>query len=42
MVWNTENEGGNMVRLVGQPHQVALRVGGFEDKKLSETLGFPA
>jgi hypothetical protein len=42
MVWNTENEGGSMVRLVGQPHQVELRVVGFEDKNLSETLGFPS
>jgi len=42
MAWNTENEDGSMVRLVDRPHQVALKVVGFEDKKLSETLGFPA
>jgi DNA invertase Pin-like site-specific DNA recombinase len=42
MVWNTENEDGSMVRLVNKPHQVALRVVGFEDKKVSESLGFPA
>jgi site-specific DNA recombinase len=42
MAWNTENEDGSMVRLVDRPHQVALKVVGFEDKKLSETFGFPA
>ena len=42
MAWNTENEDGSMVRLVDKPHQVALRVVGFEDRKLSDTLGFPA
>lgn len=31
-----------MVRLVDKPHQVALRVVGFEDRNLSDTLGFPA
>jgi hypothetical protein len=42
MAWNTENEDGSMVRLVDKPHQVALRVVGFEDRNLSDTLGFPA
>lgn len=42
MAWNTENEDGSMVRLVDKPHQVALRVVGLEDRKLSDTLGFPA
>jgi hypothetical protein len=42
MAWNTENEDGSMVRLVDQPHRVALKVIGFEDKTLSGTLGFPA
>ena len=42
MAWNTENEDGSMVRLVDKPHQVALKVVGFEDRKLSDTLGFPA
>jgi len=42
MAWNTENEDGSMARLVDKPHQVALRVVGFEDRKLSDTLGFPA
>lgn len=42
MVWNTENEDGSMVRLVDKPHQVVLKVVGFEDRKLSDTLGFPA
>jgi hypothetical protein len=42
MAWNTENEEGSMVRLVNQPHQVALKVVSFEDKELSKTLGFPA
>lgn len=41
MAWNTENEDGSMVRLVNQPHQVALKVVGFEDKELGKTLGFP-
>jgi hypothetical protein len=27
---------------VNQPHQVALKVVGFEDKELTKTLGFPA
>jgi len=42
MAWNTENEDGSMVRLVDKPHQVALRVVGFEDKAVSKTLGFAA
>ena len=42
MAWNAENEDGSMVRLVDKPHQVALRVVGFEDRNLSDTLGFPA
>ncbi len=42
MVWNKENEDGSMVRLVDKPHQIALRVVGFEDRNLSDTLGFPA
>jgi hypothetical protein len=41
MAWNTENEDGSMFRLVNQPHQVALKVVGFEDKELGKTLGFP-
>jgi hypothetical protein len=41
MVWNTENEDGSMVRLVNQPHLIALKVVGFEDKTISDTLGFP-
>ena len=42
MAWNTENEDGSMVRLVDKPHQVALRVVGFEDRELGKALGFPA
>ncbi|MGD1119800.1 MAG: recombinase family protein [Dehalococcoidales bacterium] len=42
MAWNTENEDGSMMRLVNGPHQIALKVVGFEDKTLSDTLGFPA
>ncbi len=42
MAWNTENEDSSMVRLVDKPHHIALRVVGFEDRKLSDTLGFPA
>jgi hypothetical protein len=41
MAWNTENEDGSMIRLVDKPHQVVLKVVGFEDRKLSDTLGFP-
>jgi site-specific DNA recombinase len=42
MAWNTENEDGSMVRLVDKPHQVALKVVGFEDRRLGDALGFPA
>jgi hypothetical protein len=42
MAWNTENEDGSTFRVVDQPHQVALKVIGFEDKQLSNTLAFPA
>ena len=42
MSWNTEREDGSMFRSVDEPHQVALRVVGFEDKTLSDTVGFPA
>ena len=42
MVWNTENEDGTMARLVDGPHQVALKVVGFEDRQLTTTMGFPA
>ncbi len=42
MAWNTENEDGSMFRLVDEPHQVALRVVGLEDREISKTLGFPA
>jgi hypothetical protein len=42
MAWNTENEDGSMVRLVNEPHQVALKVVGFDDLTISQTLAFPA
>jgi site-specific DNA recombinase len=42
MAWNTENEDGSMVRLIDKPHQVALRVIGFEDRAASNILSFPA
>jgi len=42
MAWNTENEDGSMVRLVDRPHDVALKVVGFEDKQMSQILSFPA
>ena len=42
MAWNTENEDGSMFRLADKPHEVALRVVGFEDNALGNTLGFPA
>ncbi|HEY90512.1 MAG TPA: recombinase family protein [Dehalococcoidia bacterium] len=42
MDWNTENEDGTMTRVVGGPHQVALKVVGLEDRRLGTTTGFPA
>jgi site-specific DNA recombinase len=42
MVWNTENEDGSMVRVEDNPHKIALKVVGFEDRSLSNVLGFPA
>jgi len=42
MAWNTENEDGTMYRLVDNPHKVALKVIGFEDKDLSTMMQFPA
>jgi hypothetical protein len=42
MAWNTENEDGSMVRLVDGPHQVALKVVGFNDPAVSNTFAFPA
>ncbi len=42
MAWNTENEDGTMARLVDKPHQVALKIIGFEDRALSEIMNFPA
>jgi hypothetical protein len=40
--WNTENEDGSMFRLVDKPHQVALKIIGFEDGEVTNRLGFPA
>ena len=31
-----------MARLVDRPHNVALKVVGFEDKEITKTIGFPA
>jgi hypothetical protein len=42
MVWNTENEDGSMFRQEDNPHRVALKVVGFEDKEISDTWKFPA
>ena len=42
MAWNTENEDGSMARLVDRPHQVALKVVGFDDRAISNILAFPA
>jgi len=42
MAWNTENEDGSMVRLVDRPHYVALKLIGFDDRAISNTLAFPA
>jgi len=42
MIWNVENEDGTMVRLVDYPHQAALKVVGFDDATIGNTLGFPA
>jgi hypothetical protein len=39
---NTENEDGSMARLVDRPHQVALKVVGFDDRAISNILAFPA
>jgi hypothetical protein len=41
MAWNTENKYCSMVRLVDEPHQVALRMVSFEDTELSKTSDFP-
>jgi hypothetical protein len=42
MAWNPENEDGSMDRMVDGPHQAALKIIGFEDRTLSETMNFPA
>ncbi len=42
MAWNPENEDGSMARLVDKPHQVALKIVGFEDGEITNRLGFPA
>lgn len=42
MAWNTENEDGSMVRLVDEPHKIALKIVSFEDKDVTKIMHFPA
>jgi len=42
MAWNTEIEDGSKIRLVDEPHKIALRIAGFEDQDASRVMGFPA
>jgi len=42
MAWNTETENGEMVRNVDKPHEIVLRLAGFEDKDVSKAVSFPA
>jgi len=42
MAWNTENEDGNMVKVMEKPHKTALQIAGFEDRDISKLMGFPA
>ncbi len=42
MAWDTENEDGSKVKLVEGPHQVALKIVGFDNKELTGVFGFPA
>jgi len=42
MAWNTEIEDGEMVRNVDKPHEMALRLAGFEDKDMTKAVSFPA
>lgn len=42
MAWNTETENGEMVRNVDRPHEIVLRLAGFEDKDITEAVSFPA
>ncbi len=42
MAWNTENEDGSMARTVERPHKIALKLVGFDEPELSQTMGFPA
>ena len=42
MAWNTENEDGNMVKVVEKPHKTALQIADFEDRDISKLMGFPA
>lgn len=42
MAWNTETEDGEMVRNVDKPHEMALKLAGFEDKDMSKAVSFPA
>ena len=42
MAWNTETENGEMVRNVDKPHEIVLRIAGFEDKDVSKAVSFPA
>jgi len=40
--WNLEDEDGNTVRIVDQPHKVVLTLAEADDKDVSKTFHFPS
>ena len=42
MDWNTEDEGGSMIKVMDKPHKTVLKIVGFEDKDISKVVQFPA
>jgi len=42
MAWNTEDENGHMSRSVDKPHNIVLKLAGFEDSDVSKAVSFPA
>ena len=42
MIWNTETENGQMVRLVDKPHNTVLRLASFDGKDISQVMQFPS
>jgi len=40
--WDTETEDGQKIRVVDEPHKIALTIVGLDDKSLSDILHFPA